>query len=244
MASRPLNLRKQELKVFEQFRRPRSSNPTGGHHLMTARSRRTLHLIVAAAVCAASSVAGLRAASAGEEDDLQREIDTQRVSVADLERLDELKATSDEITLLRSWLDEAWSLRSKHEYDQVREVLERTRKQADLIRAKITASKLRAQATSREASLADVRGRIERAKKALADTIKRKKAIEAGDKQGSASGDKPNTPAGDKVAAPAADRATLPTPATPADKPMPPSTEKMAAPGAKAPTPASEKVSP
>ena len=87
-----------------------------------------------------------RAVQAGEEDDLQREIDTQRVSVADLERLDELKATGDEIMLLRSWLDEAWSLRSKHEYDQVREVLERTRKQADLIRAKITASKLRAQA--------------------------------------------------------------------------------------------------
>ena len=67
---------------------------------------------------------GQRAVQAGEEDDLQREIDTQRVSVADLERLDELKATGDEITQLRSWLDEAWGLRSKHEYDQVREVLE------------------------------------------------------------------------------------------------------------------------
>jgi hypothetical protein len=161
----------------------------------------------------------LRAAHAGEEDDLQREIDTQRVSVADLERLDELKATGDEITLLRSWLDEAWSLRSKHEYDQVREVLERTRKQADLIRAKITASKLRAQATSREASLADVKGRIERTKKALADTLKRKKAIEAGD-----GADKAAAPAGDKPAA-----------AGPADKPLPPSTEKVAAPAAAKP---------
>ena len=60
----------------------------------------------------------------------------------DLERLDELKATRDEISLLRSWLDEAWGLRSKHEYDQVREVLDRAFKQADLIRAKITVSKL------------------------------------------------------------------------------------------------------
>ena len=191
---------------------------------MTARSRRTLQIIVAAVCCAAFG-AGQRAALAGEEDDLQREIDTQRVSVADLERLDELKATGDEIMLLRSWLDEAWSLRSKHEYDQVREVLERTRKQADLIRAKITASKLRAQATSREASLADVRARIARSKKALADTMKRKKSMEGADKAAPAS-DKVTAP-GEKAAAAAGDK-----PAAPADKPMPPSAAKPGTPGA------------
>jgi hypothetical protein len=145
---------------------------------MTARSRRSLRILVAAAICAAFA-ANPRAVPAGEEDDLQREIDNQRVSVADLERLDELKATGDEITQLRSWLDEAWSLRSKHEYDQVREVLERTRKQADLIRVKITASKLRAQASTRENALADVRAKIARNKKALADTMKKKKALES-----------------------------------------------------------------
>ena len=156
---------------------------------MTARSRRSLRILVAAAMCAAFA-AGPRAVLAGEEDDLQREIDNQRVSVADLERLDELKATGDEITQLRSWLDEAWSLRSKHEYDQVREVLERTRKQADLIRAKITASKLRAQAATRENALADVRAKIARNKKALADTMKKKKALEGTEKVG----DKGSTP--------------------------------------------------
>ena len=172
---------------------------------MTARSGRSLRFFVAAAMCAAFAASPC-AVLAGEEDDLQREIDNQRVSVADLERLDELKATGDEITLLRSWLDEGWSLRSKHEYDQVREVLERTRKQADLIRAKITASKLRAQATSREASLADVRARIARTKKALVDAAKRKKTLES---------------------------APVDKPAGPADKPMAPSTDKKsAAPGA------------
>ena len=165
---------------------------------MTARSRRSLRIIVAALVFAAFG-AGQRAIQAGEEDDLQREIDTQRVSVADLERLDELKATGDEITQLRSWLDEAWSLRSKHEYDQVREVLERTRKQADLIRAKITASKLRAQANAREASLAEVRARIGRTKKSLAETLKKKKAIEGSDKVSEKAGDKP---AADKAVGP------------------------------------------
>jgi hypothetical protein len=136
-----------------------------------------------AAVAFATLGAGQRAARAGEEDDLQREIDTQRVSVADLERLDEQKATGDEIAQLRSWLDEAWSLRSKHEYDQVREVLERTRKQADLIRAKITASKLRAQATARQAALNDMRAKIARTKKALSETLKKKKALEGSEKK-------------------------------------------------------------
>jgi len=189
---------------------------------MTARRRRTLQFIAAAAACAALG-AGPRAALAGEEDDLQREIDTQRVSVADLERLDELKATGDEITLLRSWLDEAWSLRSKHEYDQVREVLERTRKQADLIRAKITASKLRAQATSREASLAAVRDRIAKTKKALAETMKRKKTIEGSEKASPPPGEKAAAPGSEKLPAPG----DKPTPL--ADKPLPPSAEKAAA---------------
>ena len=86
------------------------------------------------------------AARAGEEDDLQRQIDTQKSSVADLERLDDLKAVTDEIARLKSWLDEAWGLRAKHEYDQVRTVLDRALKQEDLIRDQITVSKLRAQA--------------------------------------------------------------------------------------------------
>ena len=163
---------------------------------MTAR-RRVLQTTLAMLLIGVALGGGQRPARAGEEDDLQREIDTQRVSVADLERLDELKATGDEITQLRSWLDEAWGLRSKHEYDQVREVLERTRKQADLIRAKITASKLRAQANAREAALADVRARIARTQKALADTIKKKKAIEGNEKTGKASDNAPDKP-GDK----------------------------------------------
>src|SRR4029078_11161492 len=99
----------------------------------------------------------------------------------------------------RSWLDEAWSLRSKHEHDQVREVLERTRKQADLIRAKITASKLRAEATSREASLAALRERIEKTKKALAETMKRKKTIEGSEKASTPTPEKDAAPARSKV---------------------------------------------
>ena len=117
-------------------------------------------------------------ARAGEEDDLQRQIDTQKASVADLERLDDLKAVTDEIARLKSWLDEAWGLRAKHEYDEVREVLDRALKQEDLIRAQITVSKLRAQEQKHEAALKDVKERIARTRKALSETTEKKKALE------------------------------------------------------------------
>ncbi len=117
-------------------------------------------------------------ARAGEEDDLQRQIDTQKASVADLERLDDLKAVTDEIARLKSWLDEAWGLRAKHEYDEVREVLDRALKQEDLIRAQITVSKLRVQEQKHEAALKDVKERIARTRKTLQETSDKKKALE------------------------------------------------------------------
>jgi hypothetical protein len=118
------------------------------------------------------------AARAGEEDDLQRQIDTQKSSVADLERLDDLKAVTDEIARLKSWLDEAWGLRAKHEYDQVRTVLDRALKQEDLIRAQITVSKLRAQELKREAALKEVKEKTARTRKTLQETSEKKKMLE------------------------------------------------------------------
>jgi hypothetical protein len=117
-------------------------------------------------------------ARAGEEDDLQRQIDTQKSSVADLERLDDLKAVTDEITRLRTWLDEAWGLRAKHEYDEVRTVLDRALKQEDLIRDEITVSKLRAQELKREASLKEIKDKIARTRKTLQETSEKKKTLE------------------------------------------------------------------
>jgi len=117
-----------------------------------------------------------RGAHAAEEDDLQRQIDTQKGSALDLERLDELKGATDEIALLESWLDEAWNLRAKHEYDQVREVLDRALKQEDLIRAEITVSKLRAEVQRREANLQEMRAKIAHARKQ--ETTEKKKAFE------------------------------------------------------------------
>jgi hypothetical protein len=136
-----------------------------------------LSLVVALALLTTT-----RPARAGEEDDLQRQIETQRAGVSDIERLDELHAAGDEITLLKAWLDEAWALRAKHEYDQVREVLDRALAQAELIRQKISASKLRAQADKREAALQETRRKTDQARKALADTIVKKKALEASSK--------------------------------------------------------------
>lgn len=143
---------------------------------MISRCRPMVRLLaLALSLGMASSVA-----RAGEEDDLQRQIETQRAGVTDLERLDDLKATTDEITLLKSWLDEAWSLRSKHEYDLVREVLDRALAQAELIRQKINAAKLRAQAQKREAALQELKTRIARTRKSLQDTVVKKKSLEGG----------------------------------------------------------------
>ena len=144
---------------------------------MPSRTRRMLLSLITATACAAACGWPLQA-QAGEEDDLQSRIETQRSGVADLEKMDDLRAVPDEITLLRAWLDEAWSLRSKHEYDQVREVLDRCSAQAELIRAKITASKLRAQAQKHETAVADLKARIAKTRKALSDTITKKKVLE------------------------------------------------------------------
>ena len=98
--------------------------------------------------------------------------------MSDLDRLDEARTTTEEITILRTWLDEAWSLRSKHEYDQVREVLDRCRSQAELIRQKTSAAKLRVQVQKREATVRDLRAKIDATRKALLDTQIKKKALE------------------------------------------------------------------
>jgi thioredoxin-like negative regulator of GroEL len=123
-------------------------------------------------------LASTRGARAGEEDDLQRQIDTQRTGVTDLDRLDEVKSSTEEITMLKSWLDEAWNLRSKHEYDQVREVLDRCLAQAELVRQRIAAAKLRTQVQKREAAVRELRAKIDRTRKSLQETMVKKKSLE------------------------------------------------------------------
>jgi hypothetical protein len=150
--------------------------------MRSGKSRLAWTVALAGAFSFAAGTFGAGVARAGEEDDLQRQIETQRSGVSDIERLDELHTAGDEVTLLKSWLDEAWSLRAKHEYDQVREVLDRCLAQAELIRQKTSASKLRAQADERETALLALRRKIDVTRKALQDTTIKKKALEAGSK--------------------------------------------------------------
>jgi hypothetical protein len=146
---------------------------------MTSRSTPAIQAVVIALSLATFSFLALPpVARAGEEDDLQSLIEAQRTGLNDLARLDDLHATTEEITMLKTWLDEAWSLRSKHEYDRVREVLDRCLGQAELVRQKINAAKLRAQMQKREEALAELRGKIDRTRKMLQDTTIKKKALE------------------------------------------------------------------
>jgi hypothetical protein len=130
----------------------------------------------------ASLAAGVFSATwarAGEEDDLQVMIDRARNGVTDLERLDERGSARDEAAVLRTWLDEAWRLRSEHKYDDVRIVLDRCDAQAEMIRQKIQASKLLAQAAEREARVANLKAEIEKTRRAIEQARVQKATLEA-----------------------------------------------------------------
>lgn len=131
------------------------------------------------AAVSGSLVLGSGVAVAGNErEDLQRQIDAMRAAVQDFDRLDERRSVSDEIALLRSWLDEAWARHSAEKWRNVREILDRCVAQQELIRQKITASKLTAQAADREAALKQIKEQYERLTKALEDALVKKRAME------------------------------------------------------------------
>ncbi|HEY0707843.1 MAG TPA: hypothetical protein VGG33_13655 [Polyangia bacterium] len=118
-------------------------------------------------------------AFAGEADDLQAMIDRARNGVTDLERLDEKGAAKPEIATLRTWLNEAWTLRSEQKYDDVRIVLDRCDAQAEMIRQKTLAAKAMAQAAEKEGRVAKLRAEIEKARKGIEETKQQKAALEA-----------------------------------------------------------------
>lgn len=116
---------------------------------------------------------------AGEADDLQAMIDRARNGVTDLERLDERSAAREDAALLRLWLDEAWRLRSEQKYDEVRLVLDRCDAQAAMIREKIQAAKLMAQAAEKEQTLGRLRDSIDKTRKAIQQAQMQKIGLEA-----------------------------------------------------------------
>jgi hypothetical protein len=117
-------------------------------------------------------------AAAGEADDLQAMIDRARNGVTDLERLDERGAAREDAALLRRWLEEAWGLRSEQKYDEVRIVLDRCDAQAEMIRQKILAAKVVAQAVEREENLKRLRDNIEKTRRAIQQATIQKAALE------------------------------------------------------------------
>lgn len=118
-------------------------------------------------------------ALAGEADDLQRMIDAAKQAASDLERLDDLKAAREDVTLLRVWLDSAWRLRSDQKYDDVRVVLDRCQAQGDMIRQKIQAAKVTGEAARKEEELRRLRDQIARTKEAIQAATLQKAALEA-----------------------------------------------------------------
>jgi hypothetical protein len=106
-------------------------------------------------------------ARAGEADDLQRQIDYLKQTTNDLERQDDQKAATTDLTMMRSWLDNAWTLRSQEKYDEVRIVLDRCEAQANMVRQRLNAAKLSAQAAAKEDEVKRAKNQLGRTKKAL-----------------------------------------------------------------------------
>jgi hypothetical protein len=117
-------------------------------------------------------------ARAGEADDLQRQIDYLKQTTNDLERQDDQKAVATEIAMMRSWLDNAWTLRSQEKYEEVRIVLDRCEAQANMVRQLLTASELAAQADAKEKEVKRSRGQLDRTKKALENAKIQKARLE------------------------------------------------------------------
>ena len=117
-------------------------------------------------------------ARAGEADDLQRQIDYLKQTTTDLERQDDQKSVATDIAMMRSWLDNAWTLRSQEKYDEVRIVLDRCEAQANMVRQRLTAAKLSAQAAAKEDEVKRARTQLEHTKKALENAKEQKARLE------------------------------------------------------------------
>ena len=117
-------------------------------------------------------------ARAGEADDLQRQIDYLKQTTNDLERQDDQKAVTTDLTMMRAWLDNAWTLRSQEKYDEVRIVLDRCEAQANMVRQRLNAAKLAAQATAKEDEVKRARSQLARTKKALVNAKIQKARLE------------------------------------------------------------------
>lgn len=118
------------------------------------------------------------AVQAGEADDLQRQIEYLKQTSNDLERQDEQKEVNGDVMIMRSWLDTAWNLRSLEKYDDVRGILDRCEAQANMIRQRITAAKLAAQADVKESELKRARVRLDSTKKAVENAKIQKARLE------------------------------------------------------------------
>jgi hypothetical protein len=113
-----------------------------------------------------------------EVQDLQRQVETQKAGVGDLERLDIVHLATAELTLLRSWLDEATNQLTAEKLDRAREVIDRCLAQAELIRQKTLAGRMTAQAVERETALKRSKDRVQKTREAIQQATINKKALE------------------------------------------------------------------
>lgn len=166
--------RRQEIPRLSRLQ----SGGASGNRITAAKAPTMIRITRSFLLVAALWGLPLGAVRAGEADDLQRLIDGAKKNANDLERLDDRRAAREDLTLIRVWLDHAWRLRSEQKYDEVRVVLDRSEAQAEMIRQKILAAKLKAEAAEKEAELKRVRDDIARTRQALNEANAQKAALQ------------------------------------------------------------------
>jgi hypothetical protein len=113
-------------------------------------------------------------------DDLSLALKTQRSAAGDLEALDTQHAVSNDIALLRAWLDDATRRQQAGDDTRARETFDRCLAQADYIRQRLAANKKIAEAERKTRDMQLARDKVQTTKKALADAQARKKTLEGG----------------------------------------------------------------
>jgi hypothetical protein len=113
--------------------------------------------------------------------DVKREIQLQQAAATDLKGLDTGNVVGDEIALLKQWLDEAADRQTKN-HSGVRELLDRSAAQVELIRLKLAVAKVKAEAEQREKRAREAKQLREKIQAALKDAIVKKKALEMNNK--------------------------------------------------------------
>jgi len=121
---------------------------------------------------------GASPAAALVQEDLTREIQAQHAALGDLERLDELNAATSDLNLLRAWLAHAFQQNSDRDAEGARRTLDLCNVQAELVREKAQAARLKLRLEERRGTLRKAQDQLAQRRRELELALARKRALD------------------------------------------------------------------